>query len=61
VTKRVRYPQYCDNHPEVTTDLYYVYIGGKAGRLLCEKCKEAEYDAYRMDRSSRDGAGRKDD
>ena len=46
--KKVRYPQICDNHPNRTEDLYYVYTGGKGWRLLCEECRDDEFDAHRI-------------
>lgn len=43
------YPQKCVNHPDLSSDLYYVYNGlnakgdfdPRSGQLLCGECRNA--------------------
>ena len=46
MTKKSAYPRICHNHPDVVTNLFYVYHGGRAGKLLCEECQEDDQKNY---------------
>ena len=54
MTKRIVYPHICFNHPDRATNLYYVYRGGRLGKLLCEECQEHERKDYASQRKMSD-------
>jgi len=54
MTKKNVYPRICFNHPDIMTNLYYVYRGGRAGKLLCEECQENERKDYASQRKVSD-------
>lgn len=46
MTKKSAYPRICHNHTDVSTNLYYVYHGGRVGKLLCEDCQKDDQKNY---------------
>ena len=54
MTKKSAYPRICHNHPDVVTNLYYVYHGGRVGKLLCEDCQEDDRKNYASQRKVSD-------
>ena len=54
MTKRSVYPRICFHHPNISVNLYYVYHGGRLGKLLCEECQEDERKEYASQRKMSD-------
>lgn len=54
MVKKSAYPRICFNHPNRVTNLYYVYRGGRGGKLLCEECQENERKDYASQRKMSD-------